>query len=52
MQKFPPSMQNFIEEIRKSRDAAFKDIDVLKQEREALRVKLKVKTRGGASAEC
>ena len=43
MNKFPPSTQAFVMEIRKSRDTAMGELDKVKKERDELRGKLKVK---------
>ncbi|XP_042874854.1 golgin subfamily A member 4-like isoform X2 [Penaeus japonicus] len=43
-QRYPPSTQAFISEIRKARDAAMADLDKVKKERELLREKLRSAT--------
>lgn len=45
-QRFPPSTQAFILEVRKARDAAMGDLDKVKKERDQLRERLRVSTIG------
>ena len=43
MNKFPPSTQAFVMEIRKSRDNAMAELEKMKRERDEVRGKLKVR---------
>lgn len=45
-QRFPPSTQAFILEVRKARDAAMSDLEKVKKERDQLRERLRVGTAG------
>ena len=47
--QLPPSSQAFITEIRSSRDAALRDLDALRRDRDTIRAKLKVRTTLGLS---
>lgn len=45
-QRFPPSTQAFILEVRKARDAAMGDLEKVKKERDQLREKFRVSASG------